>query len=339
MRITRHTLRAGPLALLYAVTLLFCCNANADVFRPAYLEMQQVDAERYEVLWRVPAKPGQRRLQAQIVFPASVERGELLETRQLDDVVERRFPIHARGGLNNASIHIEGILGIATDIIVRVERLNGTTQLERLRPSKPTFKILPSPGPGEIAWDYFVLGVEHILLGIDHLLFVLALLLLVRQLRRLVLTLTAFTIAHSITLACATLGWIHVPGPPVEAVIALSIVFVATEVIKQQQNQGTLASRAPWLVAFAFGLLHGLGFAGALEEVGLPDSAIGIALLMFNLGVEAGQLLFVAAMLFVTVLLSRFTSLSQHLVSRLLSYGIGSVAAFWTIERVAAFFP
>ena len=167
----------------------------------------------------------------------------------------------------------------------------------------------------------------------------LALLLLVRNLRRLVLTITAFTLAHSITLALATLDWISVPGPPVEAIIALSIVFVAAEVIREQQGHTSITARSPWVVAFSFGLLHGLGFAGALEEVGLPENAIPLALLMFNVGVEAGQLLFVLAIVLLGVLAGRVSRIPFPTVSRAVSYAIGSIAAFWTIERVAAFLP
>jgi hydrogenase/urease accessory protein HupE len=311
--------------------------AAADVFRPAYLELTQEDAERYAVLWRVPALPDNRRLAARLEFPDNVQK--LGETRatMLNNAWEERFLIRAPGGLIDREIRIDGIVGGATDVIVRVERLDGTTQLERLQPAQPAFTVTASPGPGEVAIAYFVLGVEHILGGIDHLLFVLALLLLVRNMRRLLLTITAFTVAHSITLVCATLGWISLPGPPVEAVIALSIVFVAAEVIHEQQGRYSLTARAPWIVAFGFGLLHGLGFAGALEEVGLPETAIPVALLMFNVGVEVGQILFVSAMVALAFALRRASAIPFATVSRTISYAIGSVAAFWTIERVAAF--
>jgi opacity protein-like surface antigen len=190
---------------------------------------------------------------------------------------------------------------------------------------------------GEVAWAYLVLGVEHILGGIDHLLFVLALLLIVRGSLRIVATITAFTLAHSITLVAATLGWIHMPGPPVEAIIALSIVFVAAEVVHGLRGKPALTARSPWVVAFSFGLLHGLGFAGALAEVGLPQKAIPVALLMFNVGVEVGQLVFVAAALLLGVLFVKLVTVRPAWTTGLVAYGIGSVAAFWTVERVASF--
>jgi hydrogenase/urease accessory protein HupE len=194
---------------------------------------------------------------------------------------------------------------------------------------------------------YSKLGVEHILLGIDHLLFVLALLLLVNGVGRLVATVTAFTVAHSITLAAATLGLVHVPQAPVEAVIALSVMFVAAEILRTTQGRTSLTARAPWLVAFVFGLLHGLGFAGALREVGLPQTEIPIALLFFNVGVEVGQLAFIAAVVAGLTVIARLARprpgagglvSTERLVRTPLAYLIGCTAAYWTIDRTIGFF-
>ena len=198
-----------------------------------------------------------------------------------------------------------------------------------------------------VSATYLRLGIEHILFGFDHLLFVLALVILVRDWRRVALTVTAFTIAHSITLAAATLDLVNMPGPPVEAAIALSIVLVAVEIVNARRGTPSLAARWPWLVAFCFGLLHGFGFAGALAEVGLPHHAIPIALLFFNLGVEIGQLAFVAAVLATGELFSHAVALRfepasvQRTINRLdvtAAYAIGAVAAYWLIERTSAFF-
>jgi hydrogenase/urease accessory protein HupE len=197
-----------------------------------------------------------------------------------------------------------------------------------------------------VAATYLRLGVEHILFGFDHLLFVLALVILVRGWRRVAVTVTAFTIAHSITLAAATLGFVNVPGPPVEAAIALSIMLVSVEILNARGGKPSLTARLPWLVAFSFGLLHGFGFAGALAEVGLPQHAIPVALLFFNLGVEIGQLAFVAAVLtagglFRTAMALRLEPAPlRRTVNRLdviAAYAIGTVAAFWLIERTSAF--
>ena len=198
-----------------------------------------------------------------------------------------------------------------------------------------------SPGTFEVVQTYTVLGIEHILTGFDHLLFVLALLILVKGTRRLIATITAFTLAHSLTLFAATLGWINVPGPPVEAVIALSIVFVAGEIVHARQGRPGLTQRYPWLVAFTFGLLHGLGFAGALAEVGLPPLSIPMALLFFNVGVEIGQLIFIAVVLGAIAVVRRIARrLKIDAPSwwwRLPPYTIGGIASFWVVQRVAAF--
>ncbi len=222
-----------------------------------------------------------------------------------------------------------------TDVLVRVERSDGTMQVTRLLPSNPAFVVEASTGAGEVARTYLVLGVQHILLGIDHLLFVLALLLVVKGAARVVTTITAFTISHSITLAAATLGLVRVPGPPVEAVIALSIVFVAAELVHGAQGRPGLTARWPWVVAFTFGLLHGLGFAGALSGIGLPQNGIPLALLFFNIGVELGQLVFVGAFVVVALLVARAHILWPRWIEIAPAYAIGSLAMFWVLQRVA----
>lgn len=311
--------------------------AGADVFRPAYLEIRELGEEQYEILWKVPALGEQQRLSAYVVLPEGAER--LTEPRPFisDGAWIERWQVRHAGGLVGQTIAIEGAATTATDIIARVERLDGTSQVERLAPGELSFVVRPPAGTAEIAWSYTVLGVEHILAGYDHLLFVFALLLIVHGGGRIVATITAFTVAHSITLAVATLGWVNMPGPPVEAIIALSIVFVAAEVIHGLRGSPGLTARAPWLVAFSFGLLHGFGFAGALAEVGLPQTAIPIALLMFNVGVELGQLLFVAAVLLAAAAASRVVATRPAWATASAAYAIGTIAAFWTIERVLSF--
>jgi hydrogenase/urease accessory protein HupE len=221
---------------------------------------------------------------------------------------------------------------------VRVQRSDGTTQVARLTPAAATFVVEAQPDALEVAATYFRLGVEHILTGLDHLLFVLALLILVKGVKRLIATVTAFTLAHSLTLAGATLGLVHVPQPPVEACIALSIVFVAAEILRRREG---VTARLPWVIAFIFGLLHGFGFAGALSEVGLPQNAIPIALLFFNLGVEAGQLLFIGAVL--TAVATGHLLLRSHSLAlprwawRIPPYAIGTLATFWVIDRTSRF--
>jgi hydrogenase/urease accessory protein HupE len=234
-------------------------------------------------------------------------------------------------------VAIDGLDATYTDVLLRLERADGSELTHRLTPEASSYEIQAQPGYFQVGATYFSLGVEHILGGIDHLLFVLALLLVVSGWRKLVATVTAFTVSHSITLALATLGFIHVPGPPVEAVISLSIVFVAAEIIRSREGAAGLTARWPWIVAFTFGLLHGFGFAGALSEVGLPGSSIPLALLAFNLGVEAGQLLFVAAALVLYALARRVPATLPAWTWRIPPYAIGGVAAYWTLERVAGF--
>jgi len=248
------------------------------------------------------------------------------------------------GGLAGRAIHIDGLGATRTDVLVRVEHLSGSTETLRLTPERTRFEVAEVSTRPQVAWTYLVLGIEHILLGIDHLLFVLGLMFLANNWRRLILTVTAFTVAHSITLAAATLGFLSFPQAPVEATIALSVMFVAGEILRGGRGQAGLAARAPWIVAFLFGLLHGLGFAGALHEVGLPDGEIPLALLLFNVGVELGQLLFVAGLVALLALFTRGLGpratagygppLTAAVIRRPVAYLVGSLAAFWVVERV-----
>jgi hydrogenase/urease accessory protein HupE len=326
------------------LALLLCLSwgAHADVFRPAYLELREAGqgtehADRYDVMWKVPVM-GDARLAVQIRFPEGTTQVTVPRGVFSENAYTERWQISRPGGLAGQTLSIDGVAGGVTDVIVRVERSDGTSQVERLLPERPQFAVKGATATADVAWSYLVLGVEHILGGVDHLLFVLALLLIVRGGKRVLATVTAFTVAHSITLVSATLGWMHVSGPPVEAMIALSIVFVAAEIVHGLRGKPGVTARAPWVVAFSFGLLHGLGFAGALAEVGLPQKAIPVALLMFNVGVEVGQLIFVAFALGARALLSRLPVPRQTWMPYAAPYAIGGVAMFWVIERVNAFF-
>jgi hydrogenase/urease accessory protein HupE len=238
------------------------------------------------------------------------------------------------GGLDGWEVTVHGLQATMTDVLVRIALSDGRVVSRLLRPDAPSF-VFGNESAGPAAGSYFVLGVEHILFGIDHLLFVLALVLIVRGVGSLVKTITAFTIAHSITLALATLGVVQVPSAPVEAVIALSIVFVAAEIVRSRRGQRGLTERAPWLVAGIFGLLHGFGFAGALAEVGLPPNDIPLALLFFNLGVEAGQLAFVGAVIVLGASVRRIRLPTPEWARLVPPYAIGGVAMFWVIQRLS----
>jgi len=324
------------LALCLLAFLCLSAPALAHEMRPGYLELEQTGAETYDVLWKVPAAGNNLRLSIDVRFPDGTE--DTTEHRGLfvGGAFVERWSIRSPGGLTDRTIHIDGLGATMTDVLVRVEQLDGTTLVNRVEPSQPSLFLAAAPSLWTLAGTYFTLGVEHILGGIDHLLFVLALLMLVKGGRRLFITITAFTGAHSITLAAATLGWVNVPIAPVEAVIALSIVFVAAEIVHGLRGQDGLTARSPWIVALVFGLLHGLGFASALHEVGLPGHAIPVALFLFNVGVEAGQLLFVAAVLAVLALARRFVTDPPRWAEWVPAYGIGAVAMYWTIQRVSA---
>jgi hydrogenase/urease accessory protein HupE len=305
--------------------------------RPAYLELTQTSEDTFDVLWKVPARGEDLRFGLYLRLPPdSVDTTEPRGMFVGDAYIER-WSIRHPTALVGSTIHVDGLKTTLTDVLVRIERSDGTTQVERLMPEHPLLVVQGSPTLRQVAWTYLVLGVEHILLGVDHLLFVLALLLLAKGWKRLVGTITAFTIAHSLSLAAATLGFVHVPGPPVEAVIALSIVFVAAEILHGRKGRAGVSARRPWIVAFTFGLLHGLGFAGALSEVGLPQQAIPLALLFFNVGVEVGQLLFIVSVALLIRLASQLPMRLPRSFEFVPPYAIGGVAMFWVIERVAAF--
>jgi hydrogenase/urease accessory protein HupE len=329
------------------LAVLLAQPALSDELRPGYLEMRQTSSGTYNLLFKIPARGEDLRLAIYVKLPDGTHDVGLPRASFSDGAYVERRSIRRDGGLAGQAISIEGLSATSTDVLVRVESREGAIQTERLSPTTTSFMIQSVPGSGEVAATYLRLGVEHILFGFDHLLFVLALVILVRDGRRVAVTVTAFTIAHSITLAAATLGFVNVPGPPVEATIALSIMLVSVEILNARGGKPSLTARLPWLVAFSFGLLHGFGFAGALAEVGLPQHAIPVALLFFNLGVEIGQLAFVAAVLtagglFRTAMALRLQPASiQQTVNRLdvvAAYAIGTVAAFWLMERTFAFF-
>jgi len=335
--------RFRALLLLLAAWLPFA--AEAHEVRPGYLEVRQVEAATFDVLWKVPAN-GEYRLRLHARLPEECQ-GAPNQGTFVGGAFVERWRAQCPGGLVGRTIDIEGLSATRTDVLARIEWSDGTTQAVRLTPERTSFEVKAAPDALEVVRTYFVLGVEHILLGIDHLLFVLGLLFLVGSWKRLIATVTAFTVAHSITLAAATLGLVHVAQAPVEATIALSIMFVAAEIIHGAHGESRLASRAPWLVAFVFGLLHGFGFAGALREIGLPQKDVPLALLFFNVGVEVGQLVFIAAVVAVFSVLTRLLrkqGMRDHgpwhaeaLIRTPAAYAIGSIAAFWTVQRVVGF--
>ncbi len=323
--------------------MLLALQAAAHELDPGYLDIRQVEREIYQVFWRKPDVKG---------VPMSID------ARLPDNCAPNIGPNpvsdgtawHAHWtavcaqGLAGQSLTIEGLEVQNTDVLVRFQLLDQAPVTARLTSEQTVLLVPETQTTLQVGWTYAVLGFEHILEGWDHLLFVFALVLLIRSKRRLVWAITAFTVAHSITLALAALGHVSIPGPPVEAIIALSVVFLAIEILKRDEAHLRLSEQAPWIVAFAFGLLHGLGFAGALQDIGLPDADIALALLAFNVGVELGQLAFLAVVLLVGFVLmaalKRLNAMSQALLGNanlVAGYAIGTIATFWLAERLYGF--
>ena len=310
--------------------------AAAHELRPAYLDIQETAADAFTVVWKVPAR-GDLRLGLYVRMPDTCKpKGEPVGSVEGGAFFERWSMICA-GGIKGHEIAIDGLRSTLTDALARIEYRDASTQVARLTPEAPQFIASGVQSTLEVAQTYFLLGIEHILMGLDHLLFVLALILLIRDPWMLVKTITAFTVAHSITLAGAAVGYFSLPQPPVEATIALSIAFVARELARAQPGERRLSESYPWVIAFAFGLLHGFGFAGALKEIGLPQTDVPLALLTFNLGVEAGQLMFVAAVLLAYQGLRALYDVPPVAGRMIAAYGIGSIATFWLVSRVSAF--
>jgi hydrogenase/urease accessory protein HupE len=326
---------AGQLFALLLVPLA----ASAHESRPAYLAVNEIAPGQFSVLWRTPVLAGMR-LPIVLKLPDRLKNlRDPVVSELTDSLVERRWVDAGPNGLVGERIEFAGLQLTITDVLVRVQMRDGTVSTTLIRPTLPWIEIAPAPGLLAVAGAYVLHGIEHILFGFDHLLFVLGLILIVRDGRVLLWTITAFTVAHSITLSLATLGVVHVPGPPVEAMIALSIMLLACEIVRLRYGQISLTSRLPWIVAFSFGLLHGFGFASALTQIGLPQADIPLALLTFNIGVEIGQLIFIGGVLGALAclkLISLPPLIERHAVVAV-TYAIGSAAAFWFIERVAGF--
>ncbi|MGF9761727.1 HupE/UreJ family protein [Microvirga sp. 0TCS3.31] len=321
--------------LVALASLLVPLPGHAHEVRPAYLDLREDRTGEFSVLWKTPML-GEMRLMLDPVFSGPVEAVPPVAARTKGNAAVQTWRLRAEN-LRGQTVRIAGLETTLTDVLVRIAFADGSMWVQRLTPRQPASLIPTRPSAGDVARTYLTLGIEHILTGIDHLLFVLALLLLTKGMWHLVKTVSAFTVAHSITLGLATLGIVHVPSRPVEAVVALSIVFVAAEIVQARRGRAGLAAQMPWIVAFIFGLLHGFGFAGALSEVGLPEGHIPIALLFFNLGVEAGQLLFVAAVLAVVAGARRIPMAWPRWAGLVPPYAIGSLAMFWVIQRVGAF--
>ena len=312
--------------------------AAADEISPALLDIEEREPGWVDVIWKIPVKKD-RGLGLTPVLPEFLEPMGPSTGRRSGGNGYVEFASYRTGDrpLTGATISIEGFGRIQTDVLVRVGLADGSRHSTILRPGKDSFTIPEQVTRAEVALSYWQMGAIHILEGFDHLLFLLVLLIIINGLWPLIKTVTAFTVAHSLTLVLATLGVVSVPSAPTEAVIALSIMLLAVEAVRKYQGELTLAERYPWLIAFTFGLVHGLGFAGALSEIGIPQTEVPLSLLMFNIGVETGQVLFVVSVSVLLAGLRRLHDGASLLFLRTAPYAIGSLAAFWTIQRVDQF--
>lgn len=303
--------------------------------QPGTLELRQVSKDRYEVVWRAPIYYGRP-------HPAILELPEHWNTvveptvRILSDSqVFRRVVSVGDKGVEGSILRFRGLENTITDVFVRLNRLDGTAMTAVVRPSKPWARLRGERSWHTAAGEYTGLGFHHILQGVDHLLFVLGLLLIVKGRGMLLKTITSFTLAHSITLGIATIGYASVPLPPLNALIALSILFLGPEILRSRRGETSLTIRFPWIVAFTFGLLHGFGFASGLTVTGMPRSEIPLALLFFNIGVELGQLGFVGLTLLVLQSMKRIEFRWPKWAEAVPGYAVGSLGAFWTFQRVS----
>ncbi len=324
--------------ILLSLAILACVGFLPTVMahetRPAYLEIKETSPNHYDILWRTPVNAGMR-LPIVLQLPADAKNISAPTAQELTDSLVERRSIEVPGGLAGKRIDFVGLQGTITDVLVRVELLDGREATSIVHPSQSWFEMSASQSRWSVAGAFIVQGIRHISLGADHLLFLLGLLLIVKNRWMLLKTVTAFTVAHSITLAIATLGYANAPVIPLNAAIALSILFLGPEIVRSWRGQSSFTIRHPWVVAFAFGLLHGFGFAGALTSAGLPRTELPLALLTFNIGVEIGQVGFI---LLVLLLERSFRILEMRWprwVQAVPGYTVGSLGAFWTIQRLA----
>lgn len=328
-------------ALLMLALLLGVTNASAHPLAPALLELQEVAPGDVEVLWRTSVtRAGRSDVAPQL--PEGCEPAGEVQAGLEEDAWVSRWTLHCEGGLVGRHINVHGLETSRIAVILRLQQQAGEPVQVLLDAREAGYTVLaPSAAPPAAAVfpSYFSLGVGHLLFGFDHLLFVCGLFLLVRGLRALVLTITAFTLGHSITLSLASLGWVQVPAAPMELGIALSLLWLACEIARPVGAPRSSLSQRPWLMAAGFGLLHGLGFAGALAEIGLPSGEIPMALLGFNLGIEAGQLALIGV-LFMLKRLTQPRAIADFMppLRSVPSYAIGTLAAYWCFERAAALF-
>jgi hypothetical protein len=319
--------------LLAAGALMTCAarSASAHEVRPGFLELRETGPGIYSFLWKKPSG-GEIEIFIAPIIPKACRL--VTPSQQLTPgALVVRGTLTCEGSIRGKTLAIDGLDSTITDVIVRVHHADGRLESHLLKPVNPSVTLGAEPTAWQRSRAYLRLGVDHILLGVDHLLFVLGLLLIVGDRWMLLKTITSFTVAHSITLAIATLGYASAPLQPLNAAIALSILFLGPEIVRRWRGQTSFTIRHPWVVAFAFGLLHGFGFASGLTTMGLPQAEIPLALLLFNVGVEIGQLFFVGLIVGLERAFRTLEIRWPRFAEALPGYAVGSLGAYWTIQR------
>ncbi|MGI9351155.1 MAG: HupE/UreJ family protein [Rhizobiaceae bacterium] len=336
-------IRLSRIILYLLLALVLPTQANSHALEPGYLEIKPFGQYQWRIFWSRPDVAGApMKIDAVLTSDCTPSKGSAPTFNGTGWITA--WVATCSSGLVGQSLTIEGLENTRTDVLARIAVTAGNVQAHRLTPGNTGLEIQGFATGWSVIKAYLSLGIEHILGGVDHLLFVFALLLLIVGRWRLVGAITAFTVAHSITMAAASLGYVSLPGPPVEAVIALSIMFLASELVLRRSGQMRLSERYPWIVSFCFGLLHGFGFAGALREIGLPQGDVPLALLSFNIGVEIGQLAFVALVLILAWGANRLAPMVVRIIrdpdakiAVISAYAIGGVSAYWFIDRLSGF--
>lgn len=322
--------------LVYSIVLFAIgLSVNAHEVRPAYLQIEQTGENSFHVVWKIPATG----MAVPKIYLELPENWKMTSNNAslISNALRQEWNYELNDNIHGGEITFDGLQNTIMDVLVTIKLLNGVKFSGLVKPKKPIYVIPDTPSVWNISKTYLKLGIEHILFGFDHLLFVLALVLITFGGWRIVKTITAFTIAHSITLSLAALGFVYMPSASIEAVIALSIVFLAVELVHFIKGRVGLTAKYPWVVAFIFGLLHGFGFAGALTELGLPQTDIPFALAFFNIGVELGQLVFVMVILVIIFLVNKIKMKPKNWVKLVPAYSIGIIATMWCFERVLSF--
>ncbi len=338
-RIISKPIRIAFLALLYLSPLLLT-SANADEYRPAYLSIKQTEEKAFDIVWKLPSTAQNRLLNLAVQLPSDVILTKPKSRRPVGSATIEQFSIASQNALIDQDISISGLENAPTEVLVRIQWLSGITETARLDSKSTSFTVVGTPSFLYVIKTYLVFGFEHILEGFDHLLFVACLLFIAGTWRRILITITGFTVAHSITLTLSALDLVRLPIAAIESVIALSIVFLAREIMLK--NTQTLTWRFPIAVSASFGLLHGFGFASALSEIGLPQTEIPAALLAFNIGVELGQVAFVGVLILVVSIVKKLCSsttiieaLNIRKFEQTGALAIGVISMYWVIERIA----